>query len=72
MNEKEIINLCQKYHDRMESQLAAGVYKDLEFDCKLCAEKPDLCPYCEGYKPEVNEDIKEFFEHCCKMPKLEG
>ena len=33
------------------------------------------CDKCNNIKPkerEINPLVKEFFEHCCNMPKLEG
>ena len=65
---------AKRYHDMMESQLASACYSNCEWDCNLC--KGDNCEYCENKdnkpEPELNPLVKEFFEHCCKLPKLEG
>lgn len=66
--------LAYKAYKSMESKLAYACYKDVEYDCTLCAEAPNLCPYCEGYNPsnsrELDDWIKPFFDNCCRMEKL--
>lgn len=51
---------AKQWHDAMERELAYAAHKGEEWDCNLCAEAPNGCPYCEGYKPELNPDIAEF------------
>ena len=41
------------------------------FDTFLCCKDFQRCDKeCSKHHPKINEDIKEFFEHCCRMEKL--